>query len=115
MNIYSLIMKPLYIVRDTSINDTGYFLPHHAVTNDNSSTTRLRVVFDGSSKTDTGHSLNDVLLKGPTIQEDLLNILTRFRTYKYAISADMSKIYRQILVTPEHRKYQKILWRKDKE
>jgi len=37
-----------------------YFLPHHAVVNNNSITTRLRVVFDGSTKTDTGISLNNV-------------------------------------------------------
>lgn len=98
-----------------SVDEPGYFLPHHAIINENSSTTRLRVVFDGSSKTDTGISLNNVLLKGPTIQDDLVNILARFRTHKYAISADISKMYRQIWVTPEHRKYQKIFWRKNKE
>lgn len=41
-------------------------------------------------------SLNDVFLKGPCIQEDLINILTHFRTYKYAMSVDISKMYKQI-------------------
>ncbi|XP_060846165.1 uncharacterized protein LOC132925818 [Rhopalosiphum padi] len=108
-------MEPLRSAGEESVNEPGYFLPHHAVVNDNSSTTRLRVVFDGSSKTDTGISLNNVLLKGPTIQDDLLNILARFRTYKYAISADISKMYRQIWIAPEHRKYQQIFWRENKE
>ncbi|KAL4103845.1 hypothetical protein QTP88_019180 [Uroleucon formosanum] len=108
-------MELLCSAGEGSVNEPGYFLPHHAVINENSSTTRLRVVFDGSSKTDTGISLNNVLLKGPTIQDDLVNILARFRTHKYAISADISKMYRQIWVTPEHRKYQKIFWRKNKE
>ncbi|GFT64481.1 integrase catalytic domain-containing protein [Trichonephila clavipes] len=39
-----------------------YFLPHHGVNNDNSSTTKLRVVFDGSCKSTNGNSLNDILL-----------------------------------------------------
>lgn len=108
-------MELLCSAGEGSVNEPGYFLPHHAVINENSSTTRLRVVFDGSSKTDTGISLNNVLLKGPAIQDDLVNILARFRTHKYAISADISKMYRQIWVVPEHRKYQKIFWRENKE
>ncbi|XP_073827806.1 uncharacterized protein [Musca autumnalis] len=33
-----------------SIQPYGYFLPHHGVIRESSSTTKLRVVFDGSSK-----------------------------------------------------------------
>ncbi|KAF0713514.1 Integrase catalytic domain-containing protein, partial [Aphis craccivora] len=47
-------MEPLRDAGEGSVNEPGYFLPHHAVVNDNSITTRLRVVFDGSSKTDIG-------------------------------------------------------------
>lgn len=39
--------------------DPLYFLPHHAVINENSKTTRLRAVFDGSMKTTNKISLND--------------------------------------------------------
>ena len=51
----------------------GYYLPHHAVIKRSSSTTQLRVVFDGSLKSATGLSLNDVLMVGPTIQNDLFS------------------------------------------
>ncbi|KAF0751198.1 Uncharacterized protein FWK35_00016915, partial [Aphis craccivora] len=95
------------------VND--YFLPHHAVINTNSTTTRLRVVFDASCKTDIGLSLNDALLKGPTIQEELITILARFRKHKFAFSADVSKMYRQIWVDPQQRNYQKIIWRANPE
>ena len=40
-----------------------------------SSTTKLRIVFDGSAKTTNGLSLNDILLVGPNIQQDLFSIL----------------------------------------
>ncbi|GFW46397.1 uncharacterized protein LOC107944824 [Trichonephila clavipes] len=47
-----------------------YFLPHHGVINDNSSTTKLRVVFDSSFKSTNGNSLNDILLTGKKLQSD---------------------------------------------
>ncbi|XP_017483470.1 PREDICTED: uncharacterized protein LOC108372312 [Rhagoletis zephyria] len=52
-----------------------YFLPYHCVQKLDSTTTKLRVVFDGSAKTTTGHLLNDLLLAGPTIQPKLLKTL----------------------------------------
>lgn len=39
-----------------------YYLPHHAVFKETRTTTKLRVVFDGSCKTSTGISLNEALM-----------------------------------------------------
>ena len=89
----------------------GYFLPHHAVLKKESLTTKCRVVFDSSAKTSSGLSLNDVQFIGPTLQQDVFSILARFRTYKYVMTGDISKMYRQILINKEQRKYQRILWR----
>lgn len=55
--------------------------------------------------------LNDILIKGPVIQDELICIIPRFRTHKYAMSADIEKIYRQILISEENRSLQTILWR----
>lgn len=88
-----------------------YFLPHHCLIKQNALTTKLRVVFDGSCKTDTGISLNDTLMVGPTVQQDLFSIIMRFRTHKIAVHADIQKMYRMIQVNPSHRQFQKILWR----
>jgi len=41
-----------------------YFLPHHCVIKEVSSTTKLRVVFDGLAASSSGYSLNDVLIAG---------------------------------------------------
>lgn len=57
-----------------SKDNTEVWLPHHAIIRIESSTTKVRVVFDGSAKT-TSVSLNDTLMVGPTIQEDLRGIL----------------------------------------
>jgi len=57
------------------------YLPHHVVFNENSTTTKVRVIFYAS-----GNSLNDTLMKGPVIQNELLYILSYFRTYRYVLS-----------------------------
>lgn len=89
----------------------GYYLPHHCVLRPDSTSTKLRVVFDASCKTTANVSLNDILHTGPRIQEDLFNILLRFRKHRYVFSADIEKMFRQIWVSDTDKKYQLIYWR----
>ncbi|XP_076482649.1 uncharacterized protein LOC143304844 [Bombus vancouverensis nearcticus] len=58
--------------------ENDYYLPHHGVVKDSSTSTKLRVVFDGSAPSTTGVSLKDTLYTGPKLQEDLFDILLRF-------------------------------------
>ncbi|XP_025836105.1 uncharacterized protein LOC112906362 [Agrilus planipennis] len=95
----------------TSLGFNKYFLPHHCVIKESSMTTKLRVVFDASMKSSTGYSLNDVTLKGYRVQPELVDILCRFRSFKYVIIADIEKMYRQIKVEPSQTFLQNILWR----
>ncbi|XP_055585003.1 uncharacterized protein LOC129737864 [Uranotaenia lowii] len=88
-----------------------FFLPHHPVVKEASTTTKLRVVFDASAKTPSEFSLNDGLLVGPIIQEDLRSIILRSRTRQVMIVADIEKMFRQIEVCPDDRRLQCILWR----
>ncbi|XP_055632494.1 uncharacterized protein LOC129772975 [Toxorhynchites rutilus septentrionalis] len=90
-----------------------YFLPHHAIQRPESSTTKTRVVFDGSCRFSTQPSLNDVLKIGPTVQPALYSIVINFRMPRYAITADLEKMFRQIWIHPEDRRFQQILWRRD--
>lgn len=86
-----------------------YYVPHHAVLKE-STTTKLRVVFDASAKTTNGYSLNEQLLTGPTIQPKLYSTLLNWRKYKVALNADIEKMYRMIEVHPDHRTFQRIIW-----
>ena len=74
----------------------SFYLPHHCVFKDDSTTTKLRVVFDGSAKTSTGKTLYDTLMIGPTVQDDNYSIIMRFRVVPVALSAGIEKMYRQL-------------------
>jgi hypothetical protein len=95
------------------LDNPCYYLPHHGVTKEESTTTQLRVVFDASAKTSNQKSLNDLLLIGPKIQSDLYSILLRFREHKVAFTADISQMYRQIQIQPQYYDYQRFVWRFD--
>lgn len=88
-----------------------YVIPHHAVWKRNGNQGKLRVVFDASARCESGQSLNDALYVGPKLQRDIVDVLLGFRLYRYAFSSDICKMYRQIQVNPEYRKYQHVLWR----
>jgi hypothetical protein len=113
MNEYLWLNHMELVPNDYANNNFGCYLPHHEVFKQSSG--KLRVVFDASAKTSNGKSLNNILCTGPTIQQDLFSILTRFRTFEVAFTGDIVKMYRQIKVDPEHCEYQRILWRENPE
>ena len=96
------------LVSDES--EPGYYIPHHAVLKESSSTTKLHVVFDTSAKTSKGLSLNNVFMAGPTIQDKLFEHLIRFRFRTFFLTADIGIMFRQIWIHPDDRKFQRVLW-----
>lgn len=88
-----------------------YFIPHHAVFKESSTTTKTRVVFDASAKTYSGNSLNGNLLIGPTIQGSIWDNIIQWRIHRYVMTADIEKMYRCILMHPDDQQFQQILWR----
>ncbi|XP_071582567.1 uncharacterized protein [Temnothorax nylanderi] len=89
---------------------SAYYLPHHGVLREQSLTTKLRVVFNGSCPTSNGISLNDLLHTGAKLQTDLFDVLLWFRFYLYAFTADIEKMFRQIKVNSADWDYQRIFW-----
>ncbi|XP_077508435.1 uncharacterized protein LOC144119764 [Amblyomma americanum] len=87
-----------------------YYMPHQPVFRSESTTTRLRVVFDASSHAPDKVSLNDHLEKGPKLIGDLVRILVRFRLHEVALVADIEKAFLQIGVRPEDRDALRFLW-----
>jgi len=75
-----------------------YYLPHHPVVKSSNITTKTKVVFDGSTRTTSRLVLNDVLMRGSMVQENIFSILTRFQKHKYVISAYIEKMFQQIII-----------------
>ena len=91
-----------------------HYLPHHEVVRQDSQTTKLRIVDDGSARgLGDLYSLNDCLQMGPNCIPKLLDILVQFRRYKIAITADIQKAFLMIGVNPPDQEFLRFLWVKD--
>ena len=77
--------------------------------------TKVRLVFDASSKGHDGLSLNDNLEKGPNYINNLGDVLLAWRWDSVAFSGDIRKMFNQILLHPEDQVYFRFLWRKSVE
>lgn len=72
--------------------------------------TKLRVVFDASVKDLNALSLNDTLLAGPKLQNDLVAVLLKFRLSSFILTAEIKQMYRQIMTSRSQRHNHRILW-----
>ncbi|XP_075152559.1 uncharacterized protein LOC142226424 [Haematobia irritans] len=97
----------------SSVSDSNFYLPHHAVLKPESKSTKLRVVFNASYPTSSGLSLNDTLYPGPVLQNDLMWLIVRWRFYRYVFNGDIEKMYRQILLDDRDTRFQRIIFRDD--
>ena len=61
-----------------------------------------------------GKSLNDCLLTGPDMINNLTGVLLRFRKDHVAIQGDIKKMFPQFSVPPNQRNYFRYLWWKDR-
>lgn len=112
-SLYTQFMSEYISLKHMSVAASPgcYFIPHHAVYRPEIDINKIRVVFDASAKCGRGPSLNDCLFPGPKLQQDIVDILTRFRVHKHVFTTDICKMYRQVLILPKYRKFQHILWR----
>ncbi|XP_055938261.1 uncharacterized protein LOC129968428 [Argiope bruennichi] len=91
------------------IKSACHYLPHRHVVKPNS-TTKIRPVFNASSKQKGAVSLNDCLEKGLNLIELIPSMLKRFRLYRFGISADIRKAFLQISLYKEDRNFLRFLW-----
>ena len=70
-------------------------LPHFPVIRPDKDTSKIRIVFDASAKCH-GTSLKDTIHQGPKLQQDLFDILLRFRRFPMALLCDIAEMYLRI-------------------
>ena len=96
------------VLKSTGAGGRHRFLPHHPVMNPNKPE-KVRIVFDCASRC-CGVSLNDLLMQGPQLMNNLVSVLTRFRLENTALVADIEEMFHQVMVAPEDRDAMQFLW-----
>lgn len=86
-----------------------HYIPHHAVIRRDKSTTRLRVVYDASAKSD-GASLNECLHAGPPLAQNIFDIMLRFRSHRIALVGDIEKAFLMVHIAEEDKDALRFLW-----
>ena len=84
--------------------ERAFYIPYFPIVKKDRATTKCRLVFDCAAKY-LGSSLNDQIVTGPKLQNDIIDVMLRFRRYRYAVIGDISEMYLQIGLTPEDRKF----------
>ncbi|KAK3752073.1 hypothetical protein QZH41_005572 [Actinostola sp. cb2023] len=87
---------------------SGWYLPHHPVTNPRKPE-KTRVVFDCAANYG-GTSLNKKLMQGPDLTNSLVGVLTRFRQESTAVMGDIESMFYQVHVRSEDSNYLRYLW-----
>ena len=92
-------------------NTNVWYVPHHGVYHP-LKPDKLRIVFDCSSEY-KGTSLNQALLSGPDLTNNLIGVLCRFRQEKVALMCDIQGMFHQVSVNEADRNYLRFLWWKN--
>uniref|UniRef100_A0A914WG76 Peptidase aspartic putative domain-containing protein n=1 Tax=Plectus sambesii TaxID=2011161 RepID=A0A914WG76_9BILA len=85
------------VEKETETEPIQHYLPHHPVITPLKTTTKVRIVYDASTKVKKdSYTLNDCLYWGPVMLPDLCGLLLRFRKDPIAMTADIEKAFLQI-------------------
>ncbi|XP_032363653.1 uncharacterized protein LOC116677092 [Etheostoma spectabile] len=95
-------------VDENGTNGERWYIPHHGIYHPKKPG-KLRIVFDCSAKYG-GTSLNEHLLPGPDMINNLTGVLIRFRQHPIALMCDIEKMFHQFHVQKDDRNYLRFLW-----
>ena len=87
-----------------------HYLPHRAIIKNKKETSKIRIVFDGSSYLKNELSINEFLGPGPSRLPLLCDVLLRFLLESIGIIADIRQAFLQNSVDPSHRDYLRFVW-----
>ena len=108
------IIEPVTAESSPSPIGKVHYIPHREVIRTDKETTKLRVVYDASSRAEKNlPSLNNCLYAGPPMSPLIYDILLRFRAYQMALTADIEKVFLNVSVAPSDQDYLRFLWVND--
>ena len=87
-----------------------HYVSHHEVLRPEKKSTPIRIMFNSAANF-KGHCLNDYWTKRPDLLNSLFGVILRFRENAVAISGDISKMYRRILIPERDQHVHCFLWR----
>ena len=76
-------------------------------------TTKLRVVYHCNAKKRNHPSLNDCVHSGPCLLPKIVDLLIRFRCFKFGLTSDIKAAFLRIKIAHKDRDYFRLLWFKD--
>ena len=97
-------------VPEDEIEKSNYvwYLPHHGVVHARKPE-KLRVVFDSGARF-KDVALNDLLLKGPDLNNSLIGVLLRFSNDVVALSCDIKQMFYNFHVVDGFKEFLRFLW-----
>ena len=87
-----------------------YHMPHQLVIREDKDTTKIRAVYDCSSKMNGVDSLNDCLEVPEPLYADLYAVFIQFRIHMVGITADIEKAFLQISMAEKDRDLYRVLF-----
>lgn len=87
-----------------------WYISHLIAPNPHSVTTPVRLVWNSSQKF-RGQSLNDLLIKGPDVLNDIRAVLIRFCQGVFAALGDIRKMYNSVWLEDQEVHLHRFLWR----
>ena len=100
-----MLIENNYLERSANFSadtDFRHYIPHHPVWHPKKG--KLRIVWDCAL------SLNNFLHEGPDLLNSIVEVLIRFRRFKYAVCSDIRKMYLSVKVPPGDRGALRVLW-----
>ena len=99
-------LKVMVMEKDATVN----YIPWSVVTKLVSMSTPHRMVYNASSKTSSGFSLNSILAKGENRLPKIFDILIKFGSKKSGFISDVSMAYNSVALKPHFFNFQRYLW-----
>ena len=90
-----------------------HYLAHFPHIRRDRETSKVRIVYDASAKSQGGLSLNELVYCGTNYLRDIVGIILRFRSYKNVMISDIEKAFLQVGLQSQDRDVTRFLWLKN--